>query len=632
MTVRTLGRLYPGDGGGNDYEIVPGGTGVEDDGTFITLNRGLQAKGLFPDGAMMRQFGVVGDGKADDTIAIQRAINSGQTSLTFNENLVCSVNSLRLRSNLHLRGSGSTLIQRSPGQTIFVAKHVDNLIIEGFEMNGNGLGIFGAGQGHGFAEGDKAFLGIQTSNVAILNNHIHDFTNNGIVFMTPSDDASDQVDIRIERNSIRNIGKRLSGVDTPNYHIQHGEGIAIAIGDNGNRSRPKNKNIRIFGNNISNTYQTQISAGECDGLIITENILSDGDANGIQVGTGSTNVMISLNKIAHYTARVNPKVEGRGISVHADGDEGYFIITSNEVIEAGLIGIDVRTPYMTVTDNVVISAGANNQISTSCAGIQVLTANVGIEGNTVISPKHRGIDVIVNQTSKANISIHNNTVVASGRQGIHFRRNGGKGRFSQISIHANKVIDSHYDGIYLGWIDNLQVSNNIVSDYNVAHKDKSGIYIFESSNAVISHNIVKTVHTGGHDVGSAITTRDIQFTQDNIFETENLANDLGNSITFDRNGQLPPGYAFRGVIVKATNRLTKIYLPLAKQGMSFTAYGENGGAAQLVPQSSDNFLGKPAGLSAKISACNAANIVCLSTGIWCISPVDGSRVEYQERS
>lgn len=47
--VHTLGYYTPGDGGGNDYEIVAAGTGEDDGGSFINLaGSGTQAKGLFP--------------------------------------------------------------------------------------------------------------------------------------------------------------------------------------------------------------------------------------------------------------------------------------------------------------------------------------------------------------------------------------------------------------------------------------------------------------------------------------------------------------------------------------------------------------------------------------------------------
>lgn len=60
MKVRTLGYYSAGDGGGNDYEIVAAGTGVDDGGSFIDLSgSGLQARGLFGSFAHAAQFGAI---------------------------------------------------------------------------------------------------------------------------------------------------------------------------------------------------------------------------------------------------------------------------------------------------------------------------------------------------------------------------------------------------------------------------------------------------------------------------------------------------------------------------------------------------------------------------------------------
>lgn len=79
--VRTLGYHSIGDGGGNDYEIVSSGTETEDDGSYIDLSSsGLQARGLFPNGISIKQFGAMGDGSNDDTSALQNAIDFADES------------------------------------------------------------------------------------------------------------------------------------------------------------------------------------------------------------------------------------------------------------------------------------------------------------------------------------------------------------------------------------------------------------------------------------------------------------------------------------------------------------------------------------------------------------------------
>lgn len=73
--VRTLGYYEPGDGGGNDYEIVAAGTGTNDGGSFIDLSgSGVQAKGLFINGVIsVGQFGA--EPEQDSQESIQSAVN-----------------------------------------------------------------------------------------------------------------------------------------------------------------------------------------------------------------------------------------------------------------------------------------------------------------------------------------------------------------------------------------------------------------------------------------------------------------------------------------------------------------------------------------------------------------------------
>jgi len=79
QTVITTGYYFDGDGGGNQYKIVAAGTGADDGGSFIDLAT-HQAKGLFPGSLRnVKQFGALGDSTADDTAAIQNALNYAST-------------------------------------------------------------------------------------------------------------------------------------------------------------------------------------------------------------------------------------------------------------------------------------------------------------------------------------------------------------------------------------------------------------------------------------------------------------------------------------------------------------------------------------------------------------------------
>lgn len=62
--------------GGNTYEIVAGGTGAADGGSYINLTNGLQAKATFPNGVSFRKFGAHPDisDTTDDYLPVKSAI------------------------------------------------------------------------------------------------------------------------------------------------------------------------------------------------------------------------------------------------------------------------------------------------------------------------------------------------------------------------------------------------------------------------------------------------------------------------------------------------------------------------------------------------------------------------------
>lgn len=119
--VETLGYFSKGDGGGNRYEIVTVGTGTDDGGSFIDLTT-YQAKGLFPDGVNVKQFGAVGDYDTgtqtgtDNRLIFQAADNYmgtiGGGVLTVDDGDFLMGNSLNIRtSNLHLVVTPSATIR-----------------------------------------------------------------------------------------------------------------------------------------------------------------------------------------------------------------------------------------------------------------------------------------------------------------------------------------------------------------------------------------------------------------------------------------------------------------------------------------------------------------------------------------
>jgi hypothetical protein len=577
----------------------------------------------------VKDFGAVGDGITDDTAAIQAAIDSGTGVVEFPYGTYL-IDGLTLVSNQEFRGNGATLKQRTAGETVFTATDTNNVIIDGFDLDGDNLGTFGAGSGHGFFGGDRAFYGVRTNNTTIRNCVIHDFTNMGICFATPLNTDPLQTGIRIENNRIYAIGERLTGVDTPAYTLQAGEGIALAIGDDSNRTSPKTVDVEILNNRIFNTFQTQISAGECAGIICDGNYISDSDSNGIQIGTGSKSVTITNNKVYNYTALRNPTIEGRGISVHADGDEGNFIVTDNEVVNAGLFGIDVRTPNMIVTNNFVAGSGTNNTVSTTTAGIVVLATDSKVVGNTVVGSKHTGILAQGGSLGIDNLAINNNDVYDSGESGIRLFKS-STGVFTNVQINENKVKNSVQFGLAVTWATNVSVMNNMILDFDTAGANYDGVSLFEVDDIEIDGNIINSTTSTGYSIDYSSNVDNATLGRYNVLESTNIGTAIyNNTLRYTANGSLSENSAYKNYLLRVSNSTYTVSLPAAKTGMEFIVFGDTGGGnARLDPNGSEIFLGKAAGKYAQLSSGNAAKVYCIKNGIWGIIPMDGSSVTYE---
>ena len=112
--VRTLGYYTPGDGGGAMYKITYNPARVEDNGLvhYLNYSNTLRAEMILGDTVNVHQFGAVGDGKTDDTKAIQSAIDSTvHKVIEFNNNKTYHITRPIVinKSNTIINGNGAVL-------------------------------------------------------------------------------------------------------------------------------------------------------------------------------------------------------------------------------------------------------------------------------------------------------------------------------------------------------------------------------------------------------------------------------------------------------------------------------------------------------------------------------------------
>lgn len=155
--VTTLGYYNPGDGGINTYLIVAGGTGTDDGGSFIDLDNGLQAKGLFDFGAVsVRQFGAVGGDEAVDQAAFEAAVAYSLSVFVNPTSSPYILDRLQLRDDSLLYGVGPAskilLAPGDKGDTDVVSagairpEGVSNAVVRDIEIDGNKANVTGTNE------------------------------------------------------------------------------------------------------------------------------------------------------------------------------------------------------------------------------------------------------------------------------------------------------------------------------------------------------------------------------------------------------------------------------------------------------------------------------------------------------
>ena len=155
----TTGYYTANDGGGGEYNIVNDNTLTADGGSIINLTNGLKAVLIIKNDTInVKQFGAVGDGTTNDTVAIQNALKFREDTyikVLFNENeIYCAKEEIHIYSNTDIVLNNSTIksiysgdnqdtyVQFGNGLRFLNSKNtIENFSIINGNFNGNTSGV-----------------------------------------------------------------------------------------------------------------------------------------------------------------------------------------------------------------------------------------------------------------------------------------------------------------------------------------------------------------------------------------------------------------------------------------------------------------------------------------------------------
>lgn len=227
MTACTLGYYSPNDGGAGTYIIrAKQASDVDDGGSVHELANGCVAELVVENGTVnVKQFGAKGDGVADDTERIQRAVDYCESLYLPNATYMINNDGIHLHSNISFILSSNAVLKKiseasvTKEKSIIYCDNCTNVSISGGELVGDlerhidTLKIDSEYWCHGI---NVAY----SSNLRLSNIHIHHCIGDGIRIGSPYGKCTD---VCVENCNIHNCQRHGVSCVAKNFILRNTE-------------------------------------------------------------------------------------------------------------------------------------------------------------------------------------------------------------------------------------------------------------------------------------------------------------------------------------------------------------------------------------------------------------------------